>query len=142
MKWEGRVQNLKLKTIPELILLVTFLRIYPLFHILTPIDVWHQKFGHIGKDKIIKTSKLKCVRRLPRLKNSSKECQFCKVSKQRRISFKLIEGCKSSHPLKRLFLDVWGPILDIGGNGEKYFLSIIDEFSCKTAIYPMKRKTF
>ena len=79
------------------------------------------------------------MRVLPRLKNSSKECQSCKVSKQRRISFKPIEGCKSSHPL--LFLDVWRPISDISHNGEKYFQSIIDEFSRKTAIYRMKHKT-
>ena len=105
------------------------------------IDVWHEKFAHIGKDKIMQTSRYNCVRGLPRLKDSSNECQSCRVAKQRRISFKSIEGCKSSHPLERLFLDVWGPISDVGRNGEKYFLSIIDEFSRKTAIYPMRHKT-
>ena len=105
------------------------------------IDVWHERYAHIGKDKIMQTSRLKCVRGLPRLKDTNNECQSCRVSKQRRISFKSVDKCKSSRPLERLFLDVWGPISDVGRCGEKYFLCIIDEFSRKTAIYPMRHKT-
>ena len=78
---------------------------------------------------------------LHHLKNSSKECQSCKVSKQKRISFKPTEGFKSSHPLERLLLDVWGPLLDTGHNGKKFFLSMIDEFFRNIAIYPKKHKT-
>ena len=38
-------------------------------------------------------------------------------------------------------MDVWGPISVIGRNNERFFLTIIDDYSRKIAIYPMEDKT-
>ena len=68
----GRVQNLKLKTkpVPNSFCYVSK-DLPPVSHTDTnSVDVSYQKFGRIGKDKIIKTSQLKCMRGLPRLKIS------------------------------------------------------------------------
>jgi len=57
--------------------------------------------------------------------------------RETRASF-LARGHK---PLETVFMDVWGPISTEGRGGEKYFLSIIDDFSRKTVVYPFRDKT-
>jgi hypothetical protein len=37
-------------------------------------------------------------------------------------------------------MDVWGPAKVRGKNGERFFLSIIDDFSRKASVYPMRSK--
>ena len=37
-------------------------------------------------------------------------------------------------------LDIWVPVKDKSRGGERYFLSIIDEFSKRVAVYPMQTK--
>ena len=67
-------------------------------------------------------------------------CEICQLNKQRRVSFKPIENPRVKSPLELLVLDVWGPVKDKGRGGERYFLSIIDEFSKRVAVYPMQTK--
>ncbi|GBL80245.1 Retrovirus-related Pol polyprotein from transposon TNT 1-94 [Araneus ventricosus] len=38
-------------------------------------------------------------------------------------------------------MDTWGPIKVTGRNGERYYLSIIDDFSKKTSVYPLKENS-
>lgn len=39
-----------------------------------------------------------------------------------------------------MFIDDWGPLREKGKNGERYFLSIIDDFSRKDTVFPIKEK--
>lgn len=102
---------------------------------------WHRRFAHISPDLIENTSKQNCVRGLPRVKKGGFECETCRINKQKRVSFKSVKDIRSKGPLELLVMDVWGPAKVIGRKGEKYFLSVIDEYSRKAAIYPMTHKS-
>ena len=103
--------------------------------------VWHRRFGHICPEYILNTSKNKSVRGLPNLKNQDLNCEICKLNKHKRVSFKSVNSNRSKCPLDLIYADVWGPQETTGFNGEKYFLSVIDDYSKKVAIYPIKTKS-
>lgn len=109
---------------------------------LKDLDTWHNRFGHISPELIINTSRKDGVKGLPRLNWVPKFfCEPCQLSKQNRVSFKPLDGPQATRPLERLFMDTWGPTQTIGKNGERFFLSIIDDFSRKTAVYPLREKS-
>lgn len=101
---------------------------------------WHRKFAHLSPDLIVNTSNNNSVRGLPKLKHKDFFCEDCRTNKQRRVSFKSKECTRSSRPLELLVIDLWGPAPYKGRNGENYFLSIIDEYSRKAAVYPIRSK--
>ncbi|CAI7890095.1 unnamed protein product [Closterium sp. NIES-54] len=43
-------------------------------------------------------------------------------------------------PLQTLHLDVWGPSPVLGPRQERYFLIVVDEYSCYTTVFPLRRK--
>jgi hypothetical protein len=47
----------------------------------------------------------------------------------------------SSAPLQLLFLDVWGPAPLTSVNNNRYYLSIVDDFSKYTWFYPLELKS-
>lgn len=103
---------------------------------------WHEKFGHANIDYIVKTSQLNAVGGLPRLKKIPNfECEPCKLNKYKRVSFKTSEFNNSKAPLELLFLDVWGPAQTIGRNGERYYVSILDDFSKRMFVFPISHKS-
>lgn len=105
------------------------------------LEVWHARLAHISPELIINTYKNNCVSGLPELKHKDFFCEPCQLNKQRRVSFKPLGFVQSKAPLERVYSDVWGPINVPGRNGEKYFLSIIDDFSRKTVVYPFQDKS-
>lgn len=106
----------------------------------TDVDIWHRRFNHINHQYLIDTSKKEAVRGLPSLKKNSTKCEICKVAKQKRVSFKKIGKIRSKRPLELLHMDVCGPLPKKSISGHKYFLSIIDDFSRKVVVYPIKTK--
>lgn len=104
------------------------------------IEKWHKRFAHVSPDLIENTSKSQSVNGLPQVRRGNFSCEVCKINKQKRVSFKPINKTRSRRPLELLVMDIWGPAKNIGRNGEKYFLSIIDDFSRKVAVYPLQSK--
>ncbi|CAI7808912.1 unnamed protein product, partial [Closterium sp. NIES-53] len=43
-------------------------------------------------------------------------------------------------PLQTLHMDVWGPARVRGQGHERYFLLVVDDFSCYTTVFPLRRK--
>lgn len=106
---------------------------------LSMMEVWHRRLAHISPELIENTGKSDGVRGLPKLKRNGFFCEECQVNKQKRVSFKPIYEGRSKKPLELLVMDVWeAPVK--GRRGERYLLTIIDEFSRKTSVYPMKSK--
>ncbi|GFY40581.1 retrovirus-related Pol polyprotein from transposon TNT 1-94 [Trichonephila inaurata madagascariensis] len=103
---------------------------------------WHERFGHANVDYILKTSRLDAVRGLPKLKKSLNfECVPCRLNKYKRVSFQSIECTRSKAPLNLLHCYVWEPSNVIGKRGEKYCLSVLDDYSCRMFIFPMCHKS-
>ncbi|GFW85559.1 retrovirus-related Pol polyprotein from transposon TNT 1-94 [Trichonephila clavipes] len=94
------------------------------------IEIWHQRFCHVNNDYLVKTSKNDSVKGLPRLTDNGKtHCIPCKLAKSKRVSFKKTGAVRSKRPLELLHMDLCGPMPTESQGGNKYFLSIIDDYS-------------
>lgn len=67
-------------------------------------------------------------------------CSICPISKQIRLQFPFISTSKSSCCFALIHIDVWGPFHAPTHNGERYFLTIVDDFSKSTWVYLMHFK--
>ncbi|GBM78883.1 Retrovirus-related Pol polyprotein from transposon TNT 1-94 [Araneus ventricosus] len=103
--------------------------------------LWHSRLAHIGSHTIQNTVKNKGVRGLKGYVESNLNCEVCKLYKHRRTSFKATNFVRSKAPNDLIFMDTWGPIKVTGRNGARYYLSIIDDFSKKTSVYPLREKS-
>ncbi|GFT43152.1 retrovirus-related Pol polyprotein from transposon TNT 1-94 [Trichonephila clavipes] len=106
------------------------------------IEIWHQRFCHVNNDYLVKTSKNDSVRGLPRLTDNGKtHCIPCKLAKSKRVSFKKTGAVRSKRPLELLHMDLCGPMPIESQGGNKYFLSIIDDYSRKVTVFPIRNKS-
>ncbi|GFY22582.1 copia protein [Trichonephila clavipes] len=106
------------------------------------IEIWHQRFCHVNNDYLVKTSKNDSVKGLPRLTDNGKtHCIPCKLAKSKRVSFKKTGAVRSKRPLELLHMDLCGPMPTESKGGNKYFLSIIDDYSRKVTVFPIRNKS-
>ncbi|GFW63344.1 retrovirus-related Pol polyprotein from transposon TNT 1-94 [Trichonephila clavipes] len=106
------------------------------------IEIWHQRFCHVNNDYLVKTSKNDSVKGLPRLTDNGKtHCIPCKLAKSKRVSFKKMGAVRSKRPLELLHMDLCGPMPTESQGGNKYFLSIIDDYSRKVTVFPIRNKS-
>ncbi|GFU75339.1 retrovirus-related Pol polyprotein from transposon TNT 1-94 [Trichonephila clavipes] len=79
---------------------------------------------------------------LPRLNDNGKtHCIPCKLAKSKRVSFKKTGAVRSKRPLELLHMDLCGPMPTESQGGNKYFLSIIDDYSRKVTVFPIRNKS-
>ncbi|GFW04927.1 retrovirus-related Pol polyprotein from transposon TNT 1-94 [Trichonephila clavipes] len=106
------------------------------------IEIWHQRFCHINNDYLVKTSKNDSVKGVPRLTdNGQTHCIPCKLAKSKRVSFKMTGAVRSKRPLELLHMDLCGPMPTESKGGNKYFLRIIDDYSRKVTVFPIRNKS-
>ncbi|GFS55448.1 retrovirus-related Pol polyprotein from transposon TNT 1-94 [Trichonephila clavipes] len=106
------------------------------------IEIWHQRFCHVNNDYLVKTSKNDSVKGLPRLTDNGKtHCIPCKLAKSKRVSFKKTGAVRSKRPLELMHMDLCGPMPTESQGGNKYFLSIIDDYSRKVTVFPIRNKS-
>ncbi|GFT04117.1 retrovirus-related Pol polyprotein from transposon TNT 1-94 [Trichonephila clavipes] len=106
------------------------------------IEIWHQRFCHVNNDYLVKTSKNDSVRGFPRLTDNDKtHCIPCKLAKSKRVSLKKTGAVRSKRPLELLHMDLCGPMPTESQGGNKYFLSIIDDYSRKVTVFPIRNKS-
>lgn len=103
------------------------------------LELWHRRFAHINKDYILNS--VGKVRGLPPLKNVDVNCEPCKIGKAKRVSFRPIGKIRSVRPLELLHLDVAGPLPVKTRRGNRYFLTIVDDFSRKVCVYLLEEKS-
>ncbi|GFU63009.1 copia protein [Trichonephila clavipes] len=105
-------------------------------------EIWHQRFCHVNNDYLVKTSKNDSVKGLPRLTDNGKtHCIPCKLAKSKRVSFKKTGAVRSKRPLELLHMDLCGPMPTESQGGNKYFLNIIDDYSGKVTVFPIRNKS-
>ncbi|GFT64272.1 retrovirus-related Pol polyprotein from transposon TNT 1-94 [Trichonephila clavipes] len=106
------------------------------------IEIWHQRFCHVNNDYLVKTSKNDSVKGLPRLTDNGKtHCIPCKLAKSKRVSFKKTGAVRSKRPLELLHMDLCGPMPTESQGSNKYFLSIIDDYSRNVTVFPIRNKS-
>ncbi|GFX31274.1 retrovirus-related Pol polyprotein from transposon TNT 1-94 [Trichonephila clavipes] len=62
-------------------------------------------------------------------------------AKSKRVSFKKTGAVRSKRPLELLHMDLCGPMPTESQGGNKYFLSIIDDYSRKVTVFPIRNKS-
>nr|GEU71137.1 hypothetical protein [Tanacetum cinerariifolium] len=93
--------------------------------------LWHQRLSHLNFNYINLLSKKDVVIGLPKLKYAKDQlCSSCKVSKEKRSSFKTKVVPNSKGRLNLLHMDLCGLMRVASINGKKYILST--EFLNKT----------
>ena len=96
--------------------------------------LWHRRLGHpsIGYLRLL----------YPKLVNSmhSFHCETCLLAKSHRHSFKL-NNTRMKDPFALIHSDVWGPAPITGGQGFRYLLLFVDDYSRMTWVYFLKNKS-
>ncbi|GBM24402.1 Retrovirus-related Pol polyprotein from transposon TNT 1-94 [Araneus ventricosus] len=103
-------------------------------------ELWHERFCHINNDYILNTSKNNSVRGLPELFGLTEDCNSCTLAKSRRVSFTSMGQIRSKHPHELLHLDLCGPLPVLSQGGNRYFFTIVHDFSRKDTVFPIRNK--
>lgn len=102
---------------------------------------WHRRYAHIGFSGLKEIIKQKMVIGInENIKLQQVDfCEPCINGKMTRIPFGI--RTKSSRILEIVHSDVCGPVTPESYDGNKYFVTFIDDFSNFTAVYFIKRKS-
>ena len=108
-----------------------------------PLDLWHQRFGHLGYDSLKQLNDKDLVNGLQINSDGAcdNKCEGCALGKQHRNSFPKKSERVTKQPLELIHSDVCGPMSTGSVGGSKYFVTFIDDYSRYTVLYTMKAKS-
>ncbi|KAA0067243.1 retrotransposon protein, putative, Ty1-copia sub-class [Cucumis melo var. makuwa] len=99
--------------------------------------LWHKRLAHVserGLQALFQQGLLGGVKNV-----ELPFCEHCIMEKSTRVKFG-----KGKHTTKGILdyvhSDLWGPTKEVSMGSSRYFISIIDDFSRKVWIYPLKQK--
>jgi len=105
-----------------------------------PIDIWHQRLGHLNWNAISKVQGPQIINRRPTDLNIP--CEGCLQGKQHRRPFPTSTTPRSSQILERIHSDLDGP-MQTQSVSEKaiYFCTFIDDYTRYAWVYFLKAKS-
>lgn len=99
---------------------------------------WHKRLGHISFHNLDKMCRDQIVQGLPKtVENVFLKCEVCLSSKMSNSKFKN-DRSRAKSVGEIIHTDVNGPMSPEGLNGEKYFVSFIDDLSRSAIVYCIK----
>jgi hypothetical protein len=101
--------------------------------------LWHRRFGHIGREKLLDLHKAVEGIDEPLIEVPLRVCEPCIFSKQLRIVNRVAPK-RATVPLRRIYSDVWGPYSVPTLGGAVYFLSFVCDYTRHSTIYLMVRR--
>lgn len=104
-------------------------------------ELWHRRLGHLSygyMKKLIPISEGLTLNS-SKFEMSDGICDICIKSKQTRLPFNS-ERTRANRPLEIIHTDVCGPFEQSTWDGNKYFVSLIDDFTNFVMVYPIKGK--
>ncbi|CAI5482815.1 unnamed protein product [Closterium sp. Yama58-4] len=106
--------------------------------------LWHHRLGHPSVQRLRAMHKRQLVSGLPRVlpplpPSPAPPCLPCVEGRQRAAPHSS-SFPPTTAPLQTLHLDVWGPARVRGQGQERYFLIVVDDFSCYTTVFPLRTK--
>ncbi|KAL4376288.1 hypothetical protein GQ457_02G028470 [Hibiscus cannabinus] len=99
---------------------------------------WHDRLGHPSSHVLHLLQDV-----LPNYlcnKSDNSLCQVCPLAKQRHLSFPK-SSIHSQHPFELVHCDIWGPFKTATYNNQRFFLTLVDDFTRTTWTYLMKHKS-
>ena len=104
--------------------------------------IWHRRLGHLGSSGMEELVKRQMVRGLDfDCKQVPDFCEPCARGKSHRLPFKHKSEQRTRHPLELVHTDVCGKIGTKSLSGGEYFVSFIDDYTCHSWIFVLKRKS-
>jgi len=99
-------------------------------------NLWHFRLGHVSNKSLdVIENKFPFVKY-----KKSFICDIYHFAKQKRLPFPL-SASKSKRCFDLIHVDVWGPYSLSSIYGHKYFLTIVDDYSIYTWVFPLKQKS-
>ncbi|XP_019255165.1 PREDICTED: uncharacterized protein LOC109233756 [Nicotiana attenuata] len=102
----------------------------------TDITLWHKRLGHISTIVLRRLFPAK----LASIADTINKCTVCPCAKQTRLPFPT-SYTKSTGAFDLIHVDVWGPYKYATFDGNKYFLTVIDDFSRMIWLFLLKLKS-
>ncbi|CAI7807413.1 unnamed protein product, partial [Closterium sp. NIES-53] len=106
--------------------------------------LWHHRLGHPSVPRLRGMASRVLVSGLPRSlpplpPRPAPTCVPCVEGRQRAAPHSS-EFPPTEAPLQNLHMDVWGPARVRGQGHERYFLLVVDDYSCNTTVFPLRSK--
>ena len=103
-------------------------------------EKWHRMLGHVNFDYLNKLIKYKLLDGIPsEIESEFMRCKICIENKMNKLPFEN-NRYQAKQVLEIIHTDVCGPFQTTGPNGERYFVSFIDDYSKIVKVYPIKTK--
>ena len=101
---------------------------------------WHRMLGHVNFDYLNKLIKNKLLDGIPsEIESEYMRCKICIENKMNKLPFEN-NRYQAKQVLEIIHTDVCGTFQTTGPNGERYFVSFIDDYSKIAKVYPIKSK--
>jgi hypothetical protein len=97
---------------------------------------WHHRLGHLCGSRLSTLIKSGCLGHTS--VESDFHCKGCHLGKQIQLPY-FTSDSHSVEPFDLVHSDIWGPAPFVSKGGYKYYVIFIDDHSCYTWIYFMKR---
>lgn len=103
--------------------------------------MWHRKLGHISKENLQFLQTISNGMEINHLgiKRLNEVCDICQKAKQTRLKFNNSRE-KATRPLQIIHTDVCGPINPNTWDGNRYFVTFLDDYTHFTMVYLIKNK--
>ncbi|CAI5994316.1 unnamed protein product [Closterium sp. NIES-65] len=107
--------------------------------------LWHHRMGHPSLPRLRAMSRQRLVLGLPCVLPSlppslAPPCGPCIEGRQRATPHSSSLR-PATEPFETLHLDVWGPAPRLGPERERFFLVVVDDYSCYTTVSPLAKKS-
>lgn len=108
---------------------------------MTNIQKWHRILGHVNFKDLKHLCEAQLAEGLPKqVERNFEKCEICLENKMTNLKFEN-NRTRANDILEIIHSDVHGPITQTGYNGEKYFVTFIDDFSKIAVVYCIKHKS-
>jgi len=112
-------------------------KIYSSAYMLCDFNIWHARLYHVNKRIISNMSGLGFIPKLS--SNDFEKCQFCSQAKLTKESHKSVT--RETEPCDLIHYDICELDGNLTTNGQRYFITLIDDCSDYTYVYLMKNKS-
>jgi transposase InsO family protein len=106
---------------------------------LTSLETWHQRLGHLSEANLKTLSKMVDGMKIDT--TSFPTCVTCSKGKQSRSKHKKNDRIRTAAIGEIVHTDLWGPMEPLSLGGAKYYLSFVDDFSRKSFVFFIKKKS-
>lgn len=109
---------------------------------MSKLDLWHQRFGHINTQSLVKIVNAEVIRGISKMDGKTDTvCEACSKGKQFKVQHKNIADIGSKKLLELVHMDLMGPVQTESLNGKRYIFVLVDDFSRFTWVRFLREKS-